>query len=219
LDETYGSGNLSSLDTGAAQRNIDNLSVCLTLAKLYKLKNVIDIGGGDGLLCRLLRDYGINCYVRDRYSEPKYAQGFTEPNFEKPDLVIGFEVLEHLTNPKVDLDTFFNYEPQLLLMTTDLWKQQLSSWDYLMPDTGQHIFFYSPKTLEAVAFKYKYHLLILGDFILFNKRQSPIKDLIAKFLLKRRVLRRIKGLVAMLPAKGVGNDHYFLKEKLKTKSD
>ena len=69
------------------------------IAKLYNLKNVIDIGGGDGLLCRLLRDYEINCYVKDKYSEPKYGQGFTEQNFKKTDLIISFEVLEQLVRP------------------------------------------------------------------------------------------------------------------------
>jgi len=83
LDEAYGNNNQSHLDTGAAQRNILNLAVCLTIAKLYNLKNVIDVGGGDGLLCRLLRDYEINCYVKDKYSVPKYGKGFTEQDFKK----------------------------------------------------------------------------------------------------------------------------------------
>jgi hypothetical protein len=56
---------LSYLDTGRAQRNLSDLAVCFFVSKLYKLKNIIDFGGGDGLLCRFLRDYGLNCFVKD----------------------------------------------------------------------------------------------------------------------------------------------------------
>jgi len=61
LEEAYQKSNLSNADTGAAQRNITNLAATYAISKLLKAKNVIDIGGGDGLLCRLLRDYQINC--------------------------------------------------------------------------------------------------------------------------------------------------------------
>ena len=213
LDEAYGNSNLSKLDTGAAQRNICNLAACWTIAKLYNLKNVIDIGGGDGLLCRLLRDYEINCYVKDKYSEPKYGQGFTEQDFENTDLIICFEVLEHLSNPKVDLDDLFHYKPKLLLLTTDIWRQQPNDWWYLAPESGQHVFFYSKKAVEKIALKYDYKLLICGGYILFIKSNSPIKNLIAKLLLRRKVIQIIKGLVAILPARGAWKDHLLQKEK------
>mgnify|MGYP001320862266 CR=1 FL=1 len=63
--------------------------------KFFGLKNVIDFGGGEGLLCRMLRDYGANCYVMDKYREPTYGEGFTEPDFKSPDLLLAFELLEH----------------------------------------------------------------------------------------------------------------------------
>jgi hypothetical protein len=213
LDEAYRNSNLTNLDTGAAQRNIQNLAACLVITKLYKLKNVIDIGGSDGLLCRLLRDYDINCYAKDKYAQPKYAQGFTEQDFETPDLIIGFEVLEHLPNPKVDLEDLFNYKPALLLVSTIIYTQESVDWWYLTPESGQHVFFYSKKALELVASKYKYHLVICGEFMLFVKKHSPIKNLIAKSLLKGTILRLIKGVVVMLPTRGVWKDHLLQKEK------
>src|SRR5688572_10641672 len=87
LEEAYRKNNLSILDTGAAQRNINNLAACYAVSKLLKAANVIDVGGGDGLLCRLLRDYEINCFVKDKYASPTYAQGYTEPDFKVPDLL------------------------------------------------------------------------------------------------------------------------------------
>ena len=58
LGEAYAS-NLGDRDCGAAQRNLSNFAVCLALAKIWGVRNAIDHGGGDGLLTRMLRDYGI----------------------------------------------------------------------------------------------------------------------------------------------------------------
>src|SRR5690349_10770988 len=92
LEQAYRANNLSNLDTGAAQRNLHNLAACWSIAKLLRLRNVLDVGGGDGLLCRLLRDYELNCFVRDKYASPTYAQGFDEPDFAQPDMIVAFEV-------------------------------------------------------------------------------------------------------------------------------
>ena len=66
LDTAYNSTNLSREDTGAAQRSIQNSAAVFAISRLLNLKNVFDFGGGDGLLCRLLRDTGINCFLGDK---------------------------------------------------------------------------------------------------------------------------------------------------------
>jgi len=213
LDEAYSNKNLSYFDTGAIQRNLNNLAACLTISKLYKLKNVIDIGGGDGLFCRLLRDYNINCYVKDKYATPTYAQGFTEQNFSIPDLVIGFEVLEHFPNPNKDLDTLFSYTPKVLLLSTVIYTNENNDWWYLDPKSGQHVFFYSKQALEKIASKYNYNLIIIGSHILFIKHISKLKDIAAKFLLKKRIVHLIKAFVVLLPTPGVLRDHQLQLEK------
>src|ERR1700677_3533845 len=48
LDEAYGS-NLSTLDTGAAQRNLQNLAAAYLISKLFAVRDTLDFGGGDGL--------------------------------------------------------------------------------------------------------------------------------------------------------------------------
>ena len=149
LDEAYGDGNLSNIDTGAAQRNLRNLAACWAISKLFNLKNAIDIGGGDGLLCRLLRDYNINCYVEDKYAIQTYGKGFTDQDFEIPDLITGFEVLEHYENPVVNLSNIFSYNPKVVLFTTALYNHQKEDWWYLSPEAGQHIFFYSKEAIES----------------------------------------------------------------------
>lgn len=47
LAEAYGQ-NLSNLDTGAVQRNWNNFYVIYILCHIFKLRNLLDLGGGDG---------------------------------------------------------------------------------------------------------------------------------------------------------------------------
>jgi hypothetical protein len=207
LDEAYKDNNLSNTDTGAAQRNLHNLAACFTIAKLLKTKNVIDIGGGDGLLCRLLRDYKINCYVKDKYATLTYGQGFAEQDFQTPDLVIGFEVLEHFPNPSSDLDDIFSHTPQALLLSTAIYRNEPQDWWYFSPESGQHIFFYSQKAIEIIANKYQYDFVISSGYILFTKKTSTLTRKVAKFLLRGRVLRILKSIIVFLPTPGVWKDH------------
>lgn len=215
LDEAYGSKNLSNLDTGAARRNIHNLAACFGISKLLNAHNVIDIGGGDGLLCRMLRDYDINCYVKDKYATPIYAQGFTEPDFVHPDLVIGFEVLEHFANPQTDLEALFGYQAKALLLSTAQYSKQGSDWWYLLPESGQHVFFYSHQSLEWIAKKYDYSLIVSNEFILFLKHASTFQKIVAKILLSKNFCRLLRAWVVLLPAPGIQKDQALQVEKAK----
>ena len=215
LDEAYGNENLSSLDTGAAQRNVHNLAACFAICRLFNFRNAIDVGGGDGLLCRMLRDHEINCYVKDKYATPSYAQGFTEQNFDTPDLLIGFELLEHFANPKSDLEELFQHHPSALLLSTELYTNEDSDWWYLAPESGQHVFFYSKKALELIASRFDYSPVFSGGFVLLLKNASPLKKAFARLLLNRFVCRLIRGIVVILPARGTSKDHTLQVEKTK----
>ncbi|MDH3577372.1 MAG: class I SAM-dependent methyltransferase [Gammaproteobacteria bacterium] len=215
LDEAYGNTNLSNLDTGTAQRNIHNLAACFAISKLFRLRNAIDFGGGDGLLCRMLRDYEINCFVKDKFATPTYAQGFTEEDFDTPDLLIGFELLEHFSNPKSDVKDLFEYRPGALLLSTEIYTNEGKDWWYLLPESGQHVFFYSRKALEQIADKYNYSLVFSGGFILFVRSASALRKALARILLNRYICRLIRGLVVLLPARGVWKDHAIQVEKSK----
>jgi hypothetical protein len=215
LDEAYKNNNLSNLDTGAAQRNINNLAACYWISKLFNIQNVIDIGGGDGLLCRLLRDFEINCFVTDKYATSTYAQGYTQPNFETPDLVIGFEMLEHLPNPSTDLDILFKTQPKTLLLSTLIYNGQPQHWWYLSPEAGQHVFFYSQQALNLIAKKYGYTVITICEFILFTRDISSVKLFFAKILLKPRVIKWMKALLLTRPVPGVWKDHLSQVEKSK----
>jgi methyltransferase family protein len=216
LDEAY-RNNLSYLDTGAAQRNLTNLAVCFFISKLYKLNDIIDFGGGEGLLCRLLRDYGLNCFVKDKYATVTYAQGFTEPNFKNPDLVIAFEVLEHFSCPRRDLDNLFCLNPKVLFVSTGIYADQQRDWWYLAPESGQHVFFYSKKALRMIADKYGYVLVTKADFILFVRPTliSNAKSALTKMILNRVLIRFLRAFIAFVPAPYAGNDRWLQQEEHK----
>ena len=218
LADAYGQ-NLSNLDTGAVQRNWNNFYVVHILCHIFKLKNLLDLGGGDGLLCRSLRDYEINCYVQDAYASPTYAQGFTDPDFEAPDLVLAFEVWEHLPNPSIDLDKFFGKDPKMLLVTTAVYSDQSSDWWYLSPESGQHIFFYSYKALEHIAKQNGYEMHLIENFILFIRKDaiSLLKLSIFKRSLRGKLNRYLRYRIMRKPATGVWKD--YLQQKALEKSD
>lgn len=215
LEEAYANNNLSYLDTGAAQRNITNLAACFFISKLLHGSNVLDIGGGDGLLCRMLRDYKINCFVKDKYAQPSYAQAFTEENFSKPDMVLGFEVIEHFANPQMDLNELFQFDARVLLLSTAVYDRQQKDWWYLVPNSGQHIFFYSKKALQWIAHHYHYEFLMSGGYILFVKDISPWKKWVARIALSKIGCRLLRAAIVLFPTPGVKRDQEYLTQKSK----
>lgn len=219
LDEAYAANHLSNLDTGAAHRNLENLAVCWSIAKLLGLRNVLDIGGGDGLLCRLLRDYGINCFVRDRYAAPTYAQGFQNPDFATPGMIVAFEVMEHYPQPRGDLEELFEQRPKAVIASTGIYENQKEDWWYLAPESGQHVFFYSRQALEHVARTFDYELLVNGGYLLFLQRGAygVVRRALAKSLLKRRARTRTKMLLALRSPSGVRKDHLLQVEQSKAR--
>jgi hypothetical protein len=214
LDDAYKS-NLSSLDSGAAQRNLQNLAAAYLISKLFWVRDALDFGGGDGLLCRLLRDYNVNCYVKDKYAVPTYSQGFSEPDFAAPNLVLAFEVLEHFATPARELQDLFQMQPKVLLASTGVYNHQLSDWWYLAPEAGQHVFFYSEKAVRMIGERFGYSSLQSGGFVLFVRKpdRSAFKSFLAKILLSRVVCRLLRGLILIMPAPGAWRDHLSAKSK------
>jgi hypothetical protein len=170
LAEAYAPGNLSKLDTGAAQRVFRSAPFVFATARLLHIRKALDFGGGDGLLVRLLRDEGIDAYLSDSYSIPTYAAGFTSDPAPEFDLITAFEVFEHLPNPKDVLTSLFACKPKYLLCSTELYNRQGQDWWYLVFSSGQHVFFYSYRALEIVAECHGYTLTQLPGMFLFSLR-------------------------------------------------
>ena len=170
LDGLYNINNLEEVDFGSAYRLFRNQEKVFILSKLLGLKKGLDWGGGDGILCRLLRDYCLNFYTIDKFTNSTYSNHFIIKDYNSLDLITSFEVFEHLSKPKEDIDFLFSLNAKTIFISTKLYKNQNEDWDYLYPDCGTHIFFYSQNSLELIAKKYKYNVKILNnEYALFYR--------------------------------------------------
>jgi Methyltransferase domain len=170
LHEAYASTNLAITDMGAAQRVLYNHAFVLMVAKILRLRTILDFGGGDGLLCRLLRDRGLDAWTTDEYATPTYARGFEGNLARNYELITAFEVLEHLPQPRAALDGLFETGPRFIIASTEIYSGQDSSWWYLAPREGQHIFFYSRHALQVLASRHGYAYYPVHGWHLFAKQ-------------------------------------------------
>jgi hypothetical protein len=208
LAQAYEEGNLAQIDAGGAQRSLFNAAAASLVARVFGLRDALDVGGGDGLLCRLLRDQGLNAYVRDPHAAATYARGFTQPDFTRPDLLTAFEVVEHFAEPRRDLEQLFAGRPRYLLLTTQLYESQDEHWWYLVPETGQHVFFYSRRAMEWIGTRFDYRVRICPGYILLAHRTeaSGARQAMVQALLRGAFLRLVLAAMFLRPARGAWND-------------
>lgn len=178
LQGSFGS-QLNRLDVGAVARCESMANLILGLLPVAKKPisdhKILDWGGGDGLLTRMLRDRGINCYWEDPYCEERYAW----PAIAKPDdtfdLVLAVEVFLHIPDPLPVLKTLLD-RADVVIFTAVLPPQDLNQdWWYLMPRTGQHVSFFPQVCSERLARLTNTHYCSDGKFLhVFSRHPLPI---------------------------------------------
>ncbi len=200
LDLAYSSA-ISVLDTGILSRNV---AIAERLAAIfpYLMKQnvemeVLDYGGGYGILVRLMRDIGFDFFWHDKYCENLFAKGFEKRKQRYP-IVTAFEVIEHLINPTEDIqnilsDTSF----ETLVFSTQLYGDNPPDrdWWYYSSETGQHIAFYNTSTLKFIASFLKMNLYSYGNFhVLTYHSLSKFKicwSLVNSKRLSRKISRKL----------------------------
>jgi hypothetical protein len=157
LQEAYSSA-ITKLDTGLIFRNE------LLRDKLIKIiynsfdpdGSFLDFAGGYGIFTRMMRDRGFDFYHYDIYCENLFAEYFSLADVQQKSnfvFVTAFEVFEHLVDPLVEIKRILDFS-DTVIFTTELVPQQIekaSDWWYFTPETGQHIAFYTRKSLEFIA--------------------------------------------------------------------
>ncbi|WP_029015162.1 class I SAM-dependent methyltransferase [Niveispirillum irakense] len=219
LEESYAGGNLATLDTGAGQRVLNNWALTLFTARILGARRLLDFGGGDGLLCRLLRDSGLDAWTTDRFAKATYGIGFQQEPAGPVDLLTAFEVVEHLANPEADLPGLLATAPQAFLGTTCFYTGQGADWWYLTPETGQHVFFYSPKGLEIIAERFGYSVFYQKDMFLFTR--TPLtawQRLRLRLLFNPRSLKLLRCLIPLLPTPGIQSDLMTARQVIDSRS-
>lgn len=160
LHEAYEDA-ISPLDTGLVSRNLNLSKVTRdTLAKHFDPhKRFVDYGGGYGLFVRLMRDSGFDFYRQDPYCQNLFAQHFDITDLKDGatfELLTAFELFEHLEDPVTEVGRMLTLSDSILFSTELQPKSEtaLKDWWYFVPETGQHISFYTKGSLAVLAKKY-----------------------------------------------------------------
>lgn len=130
-----------------------------------------------------MRDIGFNFYWYDKYCKNIFAKGF-EWNYSKDiEAVTCFEVFEHFINPLEDIENILNISKNVIF-TTELLPSPLpqpNDWWYYALEEGQHISFYSEKTLRFIAKKYNLNYVFFKNIHL-NYRKEYNKNIYKSYI-------------------------------------
>ena len=179
LSEAYASA-ITELDVGLLHRNI---LYSTQLENLF-IKNLfdpdgkfIDYGGGYGVFVRLMRDKGFDFYRHDIYCDNIFARHFDITDIEATvrfELLTSFEVFEHLENPLEGLEKMLTFSDNILFSTMLVPETNPTpaTWWYFAPETGQHISFYTLKSLQTLAKTFNLNIYTNGASLhLFSKKK------------------------------------------------
>jgi hypothetical protein len=183
LEEAYTSA-IADMDTGLVHRNIEMSKAASRIIEAkFDAKGVfLDYAGGYGLFVRLMRDKGFDFYWHDKYCSNIFARQFSKPDGQVSfELVTAFEFLEHVFDPLKEVGTMADLSDNILF-TTEIRPDtidEMSNWWYLVPETGQHVLFYTVMSLEILAQKLGMHFYSnFRNIHLFSKdaRLDPFSE-------------------------------------------
>jgi hypothetical protein len=203
LEEAYSSP-ISSNDTGILTRNISIASrLSPILSMLFGAKgHYVDMAGGYGLLTRLMRDFGFDFLWKDPYCKNIFAEGFeytpSDQGHQSVLAVTAFEVIEHLEDPvKFFKEIKAGIDVAGIVISTQMIGEDVpdESWWYYSFSSGQHIAFYTSKSLKIIANKLGYFYYSIGGLQVFVRERSILKvcalKLVARFGVVWLLLHRI----------------------------
>lgn len=197
LDEAY-SDAIAVADTGLVARNnaiAAKLAILLYFA-FNPHESYVDVAGGYGMLVRLMRDHGFAFYWDDKFCANLLARGFeAERCTQAFAACTAFEVLEHVHDPLAFVrQQLVRYNCRTFICTTELYQGSEpppKDWWYYTFNTGQHISFYSQKTLAKIAEKLGLKFYSLHGLHILTDRPLQLK-----FLLQITMASRIVPLSA-----------------------
>lgn len=185
LDEAYQTP-ITQSDRGLIARNVGFAQLTLEIiTQLFDARgHFLDYGAGYGVFVQLMRFLRLNFVSYDRYCENIFAPDSVVQDLDRSyDLITAFEVFEHWVDPIRELTQLFNASPNLLLSTELLpsFNPKPGEWGYYIPHEGQHIAFYTPKSLHIIAERFGLNVYTtqrLGHFFSAEPLPKDIATLI-----------------------------------------
>lgn len=212
LNEAYQSA-INISDTGIIYRNIQFSRICSVIIDIYfnRHKKFLDYAGGYGLFTRMMRDIGFDFYWIDKYSENLLARGFEydknkKNNFE---VVTAFEVFEHFVDPVKEFEQILSYG-RSIIFSTELLPNPIpnpADWWYYGFTHGQHVSFYSKKSLMILGKKYGLNFYSMKGIHIFTEKK--INEGILR-LLKKASLVFLFDLLKFRYKSKTFKDHLFI---------
>jgi 2-polyprenyl-3-methyl-5-hydroxy-6-metoxy-1,4-benzoquinol methylase len=182
LEEAYANA-ITNLDLGLVERNLNLGKTILPLLLKYfpNGNHFLDYGGGYGIFVRMMRDRGFDFYLYDTYCDNIFAKDLQLFSLEQRQFtaITAFEVMEHLDNPLETFEELFQHTDTIIFSTEIVPDQQFTSatdWWYFSPTTGQHIAFYTLKSLEFIARQHEATLYSNGSNLHIITKHSFTSD-------------------------------------------
>jgi hypothetical protein len=220
LDESYSSA-ITSLDIGLVNRNIKYADIIEDI--LYNNFNIkskfLDFAGGYGMFTRIMRDKGFDFYHEDKHCENIFAKYFTindlKTENKKFELVTAFELMEHVENPFKELDYIFSMTNSFLFSTELIPILDLESWWYLGGEHGQHISFYTTRSIEEIARRYNKKYYTNGYMhLLTNKKDLNAFTLKGKAIMFFEFLKKKASILSGMKSR-TQSDFEYIRGKIK----
>ena len=207
LAEAYASA-ITGSDVGLVRRNHQLAAVARVVISAFFRRSgrFLDYAGGYGLIVRLMRDSGYDFSWYDRYCENIFARGFeaSPPGSEPLEMLTAFEVFEHLADPVAELERMLACSRNVLF-TTQLLPEpapQPDGWWYYGLEHGQHIAFYTRRSLALLAERAGLNLYTNGASMhLFTEKRlfQPLFFALARHK-TARFLAPLVGRTSLIPA-------------------
>lgn len=178
LEEAYKSP-INLTDTGILSRNIYlSRKATILIYFLWGKKNkYLDYAGGYGLFTRLMRDIGLDFCHYDPLTSNIFAKGFEYNVKNSITAITCWETFEHFVNPIEEIEKMLKISDNIIF-STELLPKDLTKpldWWYWGFEHGQHISFYSQKTLKIISNKYKLNFYTNNRIHLLTKRKINYK--------------------------------------------
>ncbi|MDD2225316.1 MAG: class I SAM-dependent methyltransferase [Candidatus Shapirobacteria bacterium] len=191
LEDAY-SNPINISDTGLLKRNIFLSKITALIIILYfnRKKIFVDFAGGYGVFVRLMRDIGFNFFWSDLFTENIFSKGFEwdKKKEKKVEMITTFESFEHFEDPLKEVQKMLDISDNILFSTEIIPSKNIEEWWYLGVHHGQHISFYSEKTLKIISDKFDLRLYTNNKNIhLFTRSNKKVNFKLVTFLSKIRI--------------------------------